>query len=400
MTILIFILILVCLILAHEFGHFIVAKAFGIRVDEFGIFFPPRIFAIKWRGTEYSLNWLPFGGFVRIFGEDGDTEPAQKPSSPQRGEFSAKNSPTSGADAPAYISDELVSASASGTSFAKKNRWIQAAVIVAGIVFNLVLAWLLLTAGYVYGIQTPVQHEGVGVVQNAQTTIVAVLPGSPVDKAGLMSGDIVESVITGTSQLEPKATAEQIRAFIGVHQDETIGFTVTRAGKTIQALARPAEGFVEGKKVVGVELDDVGVLKLPIHLALVQGAVLGKNITMQTAQGLVGFFSTIVRGQANFSQVSGPIGITSIGSNAVKAGFIETIVLTALISINLAILNVLPIPGLDGGRLLFIIIEGITKRPISKKIAYGFTLVSFGLLILLMVVASYHDVVRLVHPTI
>ena len=196
MTILIFILILVCLILAHEFGHFIVAKAFKIRVDEFGIFFPPRIFAIKWRGTEYSLNWLPFGGFVRIFGEDGDAEPAQA------------------------LSDER--------SFVKKNRWIQAAVIVAGIVFNLLLAWILLTAGYMYGIQTPVQHEGVGVVQNAQTTIVGILPGSPVDKAGLKTGDIVQSVITGTSQLEPNATAQQIREFIGVHQNETIGFTVDR----------------------------------------------------------------------------------------------------------------------------------------------------------------------------
>ncbi|OGC88566.1 hypothetical protein A2419_02770 [Candidatus Adlerbacteria bacterium RIFOXYC1_FULL_48_26] len=383
MTILIFILILVCLILAHEFGHFIVAKAFKIRVDEFGIFFPPRIAAFKWGETEYSLNWLPFGGFVRIFGEDGEAESAQK-------------NPSSGAP----LTAKDFSASTDTRSFAKKNRWIQAAVIVAGIVFNLVLAWLLLTAGYMYGIQTPVQHEGVGVVQNAQTTIVSVLPGSPVDKAGLMSGDIVTSVITGTSQLESGADAEQIRDFIGAHQDETIGFTVDRSGETIQALARPVDGLVEGKKVVGVELDDVGILKLPIHLALVQGAVLGKNITIQTAQGLVGFFSTIVRGQANFSQVSGPIGITSIGSDAVKAGFIETIVLTALISINLAILNLLPIPGLDGGRLFFIIIEGITKRPISKKIAYGFTLVGFGLLILLMLVASYHDVVRLVHPTI
>ncbi len=368
MTILIFILILVCLILAHEFGHFIVAKAFKIRVDEFGIFFPPRIFAIKWRGTEYSLNWLPFGGFVRIFGEDGDAEPAQA------------------------LSDER--------SFVKKNRWIQAAVIVAGIVFNLLLAWILLTAGYMYGIQTPVQHEGVGVVQNAQTTIVGILPGSPVDKAGLKTGDIVQSVITGTSQLEPNATAQQIRDFIGVHQNETIGFTVDRGGETVQALARPVDGIVEGKKAVGVELDDVGILKLPAHLALIQGAVLGKNITIQTAQGLGGFFWNLVRGQANFSQVSGPIGITNIGSDAVKAGFIETIILTALISINLAILNLLPIPGLDGGRLLFIIIEGITKRPISKKIAYTLTIAGFGLLVLLMLVASYHDVVRLVHPAV
>lgn len=362
MTILIFILILVCLILAHEFGHFIVAKAFKIRVDEFGIFFPPRIFAFKWGETEYSLNSLPFGGFVRIFGEDGET------------------------------GDER--------SFARKSRWKQAAVIAAGIVFNLLLAWILLAAGYMYGIQTPVEHEGVGIVQNAKPTIAGILPGSPADKAGLKAGDTVESVITGTSQLEPNATADEIRNFIAEHQNETIGFTVDRAGETVQALAKPVDGIVEGKKVVGVDLDDVGILKLPPHLALVQGAVLGKNITIQTAQGLGGFFSSIVRGKANFSEVSGPIGITNIGSDAVKEGFISTIILTALISINLAILNLLPIPGLDGGRLLFIIIEGITQRPISKRISYILTLTGFGLLILLMLVASYHDVARLIHPAV
>lgn len=395
MTILIFILILVCLILAHEFGHFIIAKAFGIRVDEFGIFFPPRIFAIKWGETEYSLNWLPFGGFVKIFGEDGDTGDVAD----------AEASPAERAEA---RSEELAQASSNGNrSFAKKSKWIQAAVIVAGIVFNLLLAWILLTAGYMYGIQTSLDHEGVGTVQDARATIVGVLPGAPADKAGLQAGDVVESVITGTSQLAPTGapgeqpfTADQVQEYIAAHQNETIGFTVDRGGKTVQALARPAEGLVDGKKVVGVQLDDVGILKLPLPLALVQGAVLGKDITIQTAQGLAGFFSQIIRGHADFSQVSGPIGITSAGSNAVKAGFIATIILTSLISINLAILNLLPVPGLDGGRLLFIIIEGITKRPISKGISVALTFAGFGLLILLMLVASYHDVVHLVHPAI
>ncbi len=383
MTILIFILILVCLILAHEFGHFIIAKAFGIRVDEFGIFFPPRIFAIKWGETEYSLNWLPFGGFVRIFGEDGESE--------------AKDSPRKGE---VYLPG-------AGKSFAQRSRWIQAAVIVAGIVFNLALAWILLTAGYMYGIQTPVDHEGVGTVQNAEATIVGIFPGSPAEKAGLQPGDTIESVITGTSQLAPTEasglpsfTAQQVQEYISAHQDETIGFTVDRSGKTIQALAKPAEGLVEGKKVVGVELDDVGILKLSLPMALVQGAVLGKNITVETAKGLIGFFSQLVSGHANFTQVSGPIGITTMGSTAVKEGFIATIILTSLISINLAILNLLPIPGLDGGRLLFIVIEGILRRPISKRLSYGLTIAGFALLILLMLVASYHDVVRLVHPAI
>ncbi len=363
MSLVLFILILIALILVHEFGHFIIAKAFGIRVDEFGIFFPPRIFAIKWGETEYSFNWLPFGGFVRIFGENG--EEAAEP-----------------------------------RSFSKKSKWAQAAVIVAGIIFNLLFAWILLTAGYMYGIPTSADHEGVGTVQNINPTIVGVLPGSPAEKAGLMAGDRIDSIITGTAELSPDANAQEVQDFIAAHQNQSIGFLVNRYGKEVDALAVPVAGLAPDKKVVGIELGDVGILKLPLPQALVQGALLGKEITASTASGLAGFFSQIFHGTADFGSVSGPIGITSMGSAAVQDGFIATIILTSLISINLAIINLIPIPGLDGGRLLFIAIEAITKKPISKRISMWLTIVGFGLLILLMLVVSYHDIVHLVHPAV
>lgn len=378
MALLIFILILVALIVVHEFGHFIAAKLSGIRVDEFGIFFPPRLFAFKWKGTEYSLNLLPFGGFVKIFGENGE-EPEQNPvASPQ--------------------ASQRVAAQATGVSFVKKSRWTQAMVVVAGIVFNLLAAWFILTAGYMYGMPTSVDHEGVGTVQNAHPTIVAVLPDSPATKAGLQPGDTVTKVITGNTEIKDGATAQDVTDFIGVHQNESIGFVIERGGEQVSAIAVPVAGLADGKKVIGIQLDDVGILKLSLPMALVQGAYLGKEITVSTAQGLGGFFGQIFRGHANFSGVSGPIGIVSMGGNAVKEGFVETIILTALISINLAILNLIPIPGLDGGRLLFIAIEGITKRSLSPKITMIFTLVGLGLLVLLMLVASYHDVLNLVHP--
>jgi regulator of sigma E protease len=362
MSLLIFILILVALILVHEFGHFIVAKLFGIRVDEFGIFFPPRLLSVKWGETLYTLNVLPFGGFVKIFGENAN-EAAGDP-----------------------------------RSFAYKSKWKQAAVIVAGIVFNLLFAWGLLTAGYLRGIPTAAEHNGVGTVQDARATIVAVLPASPADKAGLKAGDTVTSVLTGRAQLEPGANSQQVQDFIATHQEESIGFSVVRDGKEVGAIAKPVEGLVSGKKVVGVELGDVGILKLSLPLALVQGAYLGKEITVATASGLVGFFSQIVRGTANFAEVSGPIGIVGMGGTAVREGFVATIILTALISINLAIINIIPIPGLDGGRLLFIAIEAITKRPISPRVSLALTVVGFGLLVLLMLVVSFHDVARLIRP--
>lgn len=364
MFLLAFILILVLLILVHEFGHFIVAKTFGIRVDEFGIFFPPRITAIKRGETEYSLNWLPFGGFVRIFGENAQ-EGAGNP-----------------------------------RSFASKGRLVQAAVIVAGVVFNFLFAWLALSAGYMAGFPTSLNHIGFGIVSDAHPQIVQVLPHSPAQKAGLMAGDRVEALHTATAQLDTRTPgadrAAEVQAFIAGHQNESILLQVLRDGKEKEFLAIPAEGLVQGKKALGIELDDVGVLQLPVHLALLQGALLGKQMTIGIALGLGHFFYQIGTGTADFASVAGPIGIAGLGSQTVQQGFIATLLLMALISINLALINLLPIPGLDGGRLLFIAIEAVIRRPISPKLSVVLTLAGFGLLILLMLVVSYHDIARLV----
>ncbi len=355
-----FILILVALILVHEFGHFIIAKVFGIRVDEFGIFFPPRIAAVRAGETEYSINWLPFGGFVKIFGENYD-EGTHDP-----------------------------------RSFINKSRWVQATVIVAGIVFNLLFAWLLLSAGYMVGLPTSVDHEGFGTVSNPQVTIVDVLSNSPADMAGLMAGDVVQKVQTATAVEAQGEDAEQTQQFISSHQEESVILTVTRDGAQKIFLAKPANGVVPGRKAIGVEFDDVGTLQLSPPLALLQGGILGWDITRSTATGLVQFFAQIFTGTANFSDVAGPIGITAFGAAALKQGFAAGVVLTALISINLALINLIPIPGLDGGRLLIIVFEGITRRPVSVRVVNMLTIAGFALLILLMVVVSYHDIAKLV----
>ncbi len=368
MTLLLFLLILVLLILVHEFGHFIVAKAFGIRVDEFGIFFPPRLFARRWGETVYSLNALPFGGFVKIFGE------------------------TESSFAKATEDGQNL------RSFARKPRLVQASVIVAGIFFNLLFAWLALSAGYMVGIPTSVQHLGVGTVQGAHTTITAVLPNSPAEKAGVIAGDQVQAARTATAELAVGANADALQQFIFAYQDESVVLSVLRSGEAKTFLAKPVAGIAPGHKAIGIELDDVGVLQLPPHLALVEGAILGWQMTVAIGGGLWGLVSQIFHGGANLAGVAGPIGIAGIGATAVSQGFVATILLTALISINLAIINVLPIPGLDGGRLLFIAIEAIIRRPISERLATRLTIVSFALLATLMLVVSYHDILRLVKP--
>ena len=365
MFILFFILILVVLIIVHEFGHFITAKLFGIRADEFGIFFPPRLFAFKWGETEYSLNLLPLGGFVKIFGENYDE---------------GKNDPR---------------------SFVSKPRYIQAAVIVAGIVFNLVFAWLVLSAGYMAGLPTPVDHQGFGTVSNIEVLVTGVLPGSPADKAGILGGDQLIKVQTATDTLETTTLntnqqADAVTNFITAHVNESVGITAVRDGQQKLFIVHAADNVVAGRKAVGIELNDVGTLKLNPVLALGQGAILAWNITESTATGLLGFFKQIFTATANFSEVSGPIGITVFGAAAIKQGFAAAAVLTALISINLALINVVPIPGLDGGRLLIIIIEAIIRRPVSPSIVMKLTIAGFALLITLMIVVSYHDIVKLI----
>jgi regulator of sigma E protease len=359
MYLLLFILILVALIVVHEFGHFSVAKLFGIRVEEFGIGFPPRLLSVKRGETTYSINLLFFGGFVKIFGENAE---------------GAKNP----------------------RSFAHKSRSVQALVIIAGIVMNLIFAWGILSLGYMVGMPTSLQHEGFGVVSDAHVTVVGVLAYSPANKSGIEAGDVLESVGTAILTAPSNMNADTTRAFIATHQDESMIVKVLREGEEKVFIVRAAEGLIPGRKALGVELDDVGVLRLPPHLALAEGAILSYHMTVSTAVGLATFFTQIARGVADFSSVAGPIGIAGIGAKAVSNGFSAAVTITALISINLALINILPIPGLDGGRLLIIGVEGATRRAVSPKITLGITIAGFAFLIGLMLLVSYHDIAKLV----
>ncbi|MBX4192409.1 site-2 protease family protein, partial [Candidatus Parcubacteria bacterium] len=213
---------------------------------------------------------------------------------------------------------------------------------------------------------------------------------------GLKAEDKLEHLQTGVTQLPDGFTAEEATNFIIEHQDESLVLTVLRDGEEKSFIARAKEGIVPGRKAIGLQLGDVGTLQLPPHLALVQGGYLTYEMTIATAQGLVGFFGNIVNGHADFSSVSGPIGIVAFGGTFVQKGFVAIVLITASISIALAIFNVIPIPGLDGGKLLFIIVEGIIRRPISPRLATGLTVAGFVLLISLMLVVSYHDIAKLV----
>ena len=360
MFLLIFILILVALIWVHELGHFVAAKLFGIRVDEFAIGFPPRLLRVRLGETDYTFNLLLVGGFVRIHGEDPGTAAHDK------------------------------------RSMANKPRLVQAAVIVAGVVMNVLFGWLALSAGYMAGAQMVPGTAAFGEVRDAQATITQVLPGSPAQKVGLAAGDKIESLQTGAQPVKQIQSAEQATGYIAEHQNESLVVTVLRNDEERVFVAKPEEGFAPGKKALGISMADVGVLQLPPHLALLQGAVSAKDMTVSTAQGLGMFLNSIVRGVADWGSVAGPVGIAGAGGAAVQEGFAAAAFITALISINLAIINLVPIPGLDGGRLLIIIIEAVIRRPVSPRVVNSLSLAGFALIILLMVVVTYHDIARLV----
>ncbi len=358
-SLLIFIAILVALIWVHELGHFSVAKLCGVRVDEFAIGFPPRLLTVQWGETRYSFNLILVGGYVSIYGEN----PGQ-------------------ADDP--------------RSLARKNRAVQAAVMAAGVVFNIVFAWLVLSAGFLAGLPAAEGQNTFGQVHSAQATITGVLPGSPAATVGLAPNDVVLAAETATTNLAAGATAAEVQSFIATHQNETIILHIDRAGEALAFAARPAEGVAEGRKVLGVQLADVGILQLPVHLALAEGATVAYHLVVATAQGLGGLIAGAVVGQANLGDVAGPIGIAGIGSHAVQTGAAATLWLTALISINLAIVNLLPIPGLDGGRLFILGIESVLRRPIAPRWVTRLTLAGFAFILVIFVLVSIQDISRLV----
>lgn len=377
MAIIIFLVVLVVLILVHEFGHFIVAKACGIRVDEFGLGFPPKICGVKYGETTYSLNWIPFGGFVKIFGEDPD--------------------------------EASISGPGASRSIVNKPKWMQILVLIAGISFNVVFAWLLISFGFMSGLPTSVSAYPNVHFSDAKVVVTNVLPSSPAGKAHLKSGDTIVSMTVNASSSTTGATrvlrvdangeagVEAVQKFIADSKDVPIIIEITNGGSTSsQIIATPIAGIVDGKAGLGIGLDTIGVLKLPIHQAFYQGALLTVDLTKTVAVGLATFLKNIFVAKADFAQVTGPIGIVGLVGDAAHLGFIYLLSFTAFISINLAVVNLLPFPALDGGRILFVLIEAVKRSPIKPKVANTLNMIGFGLLILLMLVITFHDIIKLI----
>jgi regulator of sigma E protease len=361
-TVAIFIIILGVLIFVHELGHFLVAKKSGIRVDEFAIGFPPRIFSWVRGETKYVLNLIPFGGYVKIFGENPD--------------------------------EESMTGSDSKRSFVNAKKWKQICVLLSGIFFNILFAWILISISFMFGSLVPV-GEGASdyskYIKDSQIILTGVATDSPAQKAGLAQGD---RLLVVDSLTENNLTTAAIMDNIKSSKNNQIDITYERNGQTNKIKVTPELSKIENKKIIGIYMENVGIVKLNPILALWEGGKLTAITVKQVAIGLGTFIFKAVKGQGDFSQVSGPVGIVSLVGDAAHFGLAYFLGFVAFISLNLAIINLVPFPALDGGRVLFVVIEAIIRRPIKPKIANAANAIGFFILISLMLVITYRDIMK------
>ncbi|MFA5095211.1 MAG: RIP metalloprotease RseP [Candidatus Paceibacterota bacterium] len=378
MSILIFIIILLVLVLVHEFGHFFSAKRFGIRVDEFGFGFPPKLFSFKKGETEYSFNALPLGGFVKIYGESFDEADMVEIG---------------------FLEKDIVAKEEFSRSLVSKPKWKQAIVLFAGVFSNFLLAWLLFSVGFMSGLPTSVGSEPKGYsITDSYLVLVSVLANSPAEIAGLKSGDKIISIKSDKDEVE-NINPDTLKSFIISHPEKEINLGYLRGNNETINIANviPVKNSTNGDPIIGVSMDEIGVVKLPILRALWEGMKLDWSVTKST---VVGFYTLIKEGLMGegglvLSSITGPIGMVGIVGSAYQFGFVYLLSFAALISINLAIINLIPFPALDGGRLLFLLIEKIKGSRLNPKFANTANMVGFAILIILMLFVTYHDVVKL-----
>lgn len=359
LTILIFIVILGILVFVHELGHFLVAKKNGVLVEEFGFGFPPRIFGLKRKETIYSINAIPLGGFVKIYGEEGE------------GKGSAR-------------------------SFVSKKLWQKAAILFAGVTMNVLLAIFLFGVGHFIGLPSVIEENEVSRYADARLQIVGVEKDSPAAGGGIMAGDVVLDLIgSDNRKVSGIQKASDFQNFIEKEKGKEIRIIVERGREKIETVLTPRANPPANQGPMGVALASVAKIRSPWYRALGDGFLttigLLWSILVVLGEVIKNLFST---GRVGVDVV-GPVGIFNITGQAANMGFIYLVQLTAVLSLNLAVINTLPFPALDGGRALFLVIEKIKGSPISPKIQNIIHSIGFALLILLMIVITYRDIIKI-----
>ncbi|HEX4104254.1 MAG TPA: M50 family metallopeptidase [Candidatus Paceibacterota bacterium] len=343
------------LILGHETGHFFVAKAFGLKVDEFGFGFPPRIKAWKKGETEYSVNWLPFGGFVRIGGENG--------------EFAML-----GADGTANATEATNAAPQDSSRLLyAQPAWKRSLIMLAGVFINFIIGWLFLSLVLMIGAPQAL-------------VITSVEPNSPAAQAGIMSDDIVKNFTTAQSFID----------FINAHQGVSTTVTVARGDKELTFTVTPRVNPGPNEGALGVELEEAGQAREPFFTSLWYGLENAGIVLVLTAQAFYQLIEQLFVHASLLPGVVGPVGIFGVAEETGKIGLVYLLQLLGIISINLTIVNLIPFPALDGGRFLMVIIEKIKGKAISARTEAIVNGLGFAFLITLMILLTIRDVSGLI----
>ncbi|OGY30802.1 MAG: hypothetical protein A3C02_03195 [Candidatus Andersenbacteria bacterium RIFCSPHIGHO2_02_FULL_45_11] len=352
-TILIFLGLLLVLVLVHEWGHFIVAKKAGCTVEEFGFGFPPRVFGRMWHGTLYSLNLLPLGGFVKIQGEDMDDP------------------------------------NPSATSFASKSAPWRIAILCAGVAMNMLLAIVLLGIQSGLGSPTVVTNENRARLTNIMTYVLEVAPDSPAAQAGLMQYD---RIVRYADTQQPGVA--DIQSLTKTHAGVPTTLEIERAGQHITLDITARANPPEGQGALGISLGETGLHTTVWWKAPWEGAKRTWEMTVGITSQFAGLIQKLFQKESVGQVLTGPIGIAIYTREAASLGISYFLEFAAMISINLAIINILPLPALDGGRVLFVIIEKAIGRRVPGKVeSYAHT-TGFLLLIGLMIAITFKDIAR------
>src|SRR3989344_2446370 len=361
LTLIIAFLSLIALMIIHEFGHFIIAKKFGVKVEEFGIGYPPRIFGKKFGETLYSINLLPLGAFVRIYGEEGDVDDYR--------------------------------------SFSNLVIWKRVLIIIGGVVAFWIASMILFSIVFAIGADIPVGDQDVAGLTNTRVQVISVSEDSPAKNAGLVAGDVLLSFKVENEELKIDKIKD-VQDFTKENAGKEITLAIKRQDKTIETLLTLRDQVPQGQGALGVGLERMGTLikKYPWYQSPIKGVLYTGEITIKALQSLFTVFSDLFSGKGipKGAEMLGPIGITVFLARAVDFGPGFFLYFIASISVFVAIFNIFPIPALDGGKLIFLAIEKIRGKPVSARVEQNITVVFFFLLIAMSIFITIRfDIPRL-----
>jgi len=372
LTIIIFLIVLSVLVLAHEWGHFITARKLGVKAEEFGLGFPPRAIGFyknnqgRWQTvfggkevtdcpkTVYSLNWLPLGGFVKIKGENGEGQ-------------------------------------TEADSFASRPVWQRAVMLSAGVIMNVVLAMALIIAGFMVGLPQSLDGglDARALVSDRKIQIVQIVKGSPAERADLKIGDAIISI---DDQIF--LNRQELQQYVNLKIGQELSYKIKREQELLDKKIMPSLMDETGKGGIGVAISETGIVRYPWYLAVSEGFKMTFKWTRDIVVAFYELIKGLILGQGVSAGLAGPVGIATITGQVARMGFVYLMQFTALLSINLAVINFFPFPALDGGRFLFLMIEKIKRAPVRREIENAIHNIGFILLMILVLVVTFRDVAK------